>query len=221
MPDGRRTAELAAFLKSEFGRRLHGRERLKVLLRPYTCPFDELLTYIEPGSTIFDIGCGPGTFLALALEFSRPRKAVGIDIRPAAVETASAMLESFIARGIAQVGRYDGSTLPVSLSEADTVFLIDVFHYLPVASRALFVSEIYGKMKPGARLVFKDIDAADRLLLYLNKLHNALVSGALVHEVSSKDAYELLRKTGFEVDARPKRRMFWYSHFTLVGRKPI
>ena len=216
-----KTEHLAAFLRREFGGKLHGRDRLRVLLRPYTCPFDELLAYIEPGSTIFDIGCGPGTFLALALEFYRPGKAVGIDIQPAAVDTAGLILRSPVERGIAGISQGDGRMLPDSVSEADVVFLIDVFHYIPAGSRLQFMAGLYKKMKPGGRLVFKDIDAADRLLVWFNRLHNLIFSRGVANEMRLQDAVELFQSTGFEIDSQLKRRMYWYSHFTLVCRKPV
>ena len=40
-------------------------DKLKIVYRPYICPFDDLIATCQDSETILDIGCGSGQFILL------------------------------------------------------------------------------------------------------------------------------------------------------------
>ena len=71
---------------------------------------------------------------------------------------------------------YDGVSFPDAISEFDTVLLVDVLHHVPPDGQDRFLTALAEAMRPGARLVFKDI-AADSPLVVFNKLHDRVFAG--------------------------------------------
>lgn len=213
------TSAITDFIRAEFGDHLRGSAKYKVLLRPYIAPLDDLLAYIPPGSRIFDVGCGSGLFMALAIRFAQPTRVEGIDIDAAALHTAQTILGPHISTGLAHIEQYDGDDLPASVSDADLVFMVDVLHHIPEAAQDDFLGQLFTKMKPGAQLILKDIDAADRVLVLANKFHDFVVSREVGNEMRMRDAEALVEGIGFKITARAKRRMLWYSHFTMACQK--
>lgn len=47
--------------------------------RPFICPFEDLLSIVPPGSSVLDVGCGGGLWLALLRETGRLSRGVGFD----------------------------------------------------------------------------------------------------------------------------------------------
>jgi cyclopropane fatty-acyl-phospholipid synthase-like methyltransferase len=192
-------------------------DSLKIAYRPYVCPFDELLTLLPEGKSIFDIGCGSGMFLMLAAEYSKPHKLGGIEISGNLVDNARSLLSSY--KMTSQIEEYDGVKLPNLISEYDIVFLIDVFHHIPVPIQNSFFINLYKIMKPGSTFIFKDIDASKKGLVIMNKIHDLLLSGEIGNEVSSEEAQTLVKEAGFEVLSEKYIRTLWYPHYLIVCKK--
>ena len=73
---------------------------LKIVYRPYICPFNILLDFIPPGSSILDIGCGQGQFALIMAEYCKPSKLKGIDINGQFIEQAKQLFSSFVYKKI-------------------------------------------------------------------------------------------------------------------------
>lgn len=190
-------------------------DHLKFTYRPYICPCDDLLNLIPPNACVMDIGFGSGQFLFLAARFSPAARLSGIEISPRLVENARQLFAAAEVELPYDFQTYDGVRFPEGVETADVLFLIDVLHHVPKALQEHFLSALHRAMRPGALLVFKDIDAAS-LLVYCNKLHDLILSRQLGHELSSTAARELAENIGFSVQAATRRRMLWYPHYTLV-----
>lgn len=195
-------------------------DRLKVRYRPYICPFDDLLALLPAGAAVFDVGCGNGAFLYLVAAFRRPRALGGVEIAERLVSNARTLLVREAATVPVSLRVYDGETVPDDLRDYQYVFLIDVLHHVPASRQEALLAQIGARMAPGATLVLKDIDAADRVLRSFNKLHDLLLTGKAGHEIAAADAARMLTRSGFRVAAPSKRRLLWYSHYTVVAVKP-
>lgn len=77
------------------------------------------------------------------------------------------------------------------------------------------------KMKPGSRLIIKDLDAGQRFLVLFNKLHDLIVSREIGHELSALHVQRLIESNGLEIEHTKKTRMWLYPHFTLVCQKRL
>lgn len=216
------TAQLVAYLRDSRAGGMGLLDRLKISYRPYICPFGELLSLVRPQDRVFDIGCGSGQFCLLAARFRQPASIVGVEISERLVENANTLFARASIAVPHLFTTYDGKVFPESLSEADTVFLIDVLHHVPPHAQTAFLHAVHDSMKPGARLVVKDIDAASRLVTF-NRLHDRVFSGEVGHELRAVDLLDIARGAGFDVQRISHQTLWVYPHYLCVleKRSPI
>ncbi len=216
MPQALTNAALISFLKENYAS-AGFIEGLKIKYRSLICPFINLLQHIKPGDKVGDVGCGSGQFLLLATEFAQPQSVYGIEISERLVGNARALFKK---RANSDFGFsvYDGIHFPENLREMDILFLIDVLHHVGNKNRELFIKNLAGAMKPGARLVLKDIDKASPFV-YFNKLHDMIFAGEIGNEISLAEAVSLLQKNGLRIVEQRKQRMYVYPHYSIVAEK--
>jgi 2-polyprenyl-3-methyl-5-hydroxy-6-metoxy-1,4-benzoquinol methylase len=204
------------YLKNSEAKNLKGLSKIKTIYRPYICPFDDLLNNIPHGTSMFDVGCGAGSFLSLIANFNEPKKIAGIEISDKLIEDARSLLSKFNLEQ--HIYKYDGNTIPTEIAEYDYVSMIDVYHHIPPKIQEQFMHQLYSKMKPGAILIFKDINNASPFVL-MNKLHDLLLSKEIGNEISLRKALGLLKSIGFHIMSVEKKQMYVYPHYTIYAKK--
>ncbi len=209
--------EIISFLKgTRFSAGLF--DTLKIRYRTYICPFIDLIEKIQPGDRVGDVGCGSGQFLLLVSRFgNQPSSLFGIEITQRLIDNARALF-STVPSIKSTFKTFDGSHFPEELAEMDIVFLVDVVHHVPVQQQENFIANLCRLMKPGSRLVLKDINASSPLV-YFNKMHDMIFAGEMGHELKMEKAKTLLEQNGMEIIEQKKQRMYVYPHYTLVARK--
>lgn len=193
-------------------------DKLKIKYRPVICGFGDLLKYADGKRKLFDIGCGSGQFSLVAANFTGVEQIMGIEISETLVSSANALADKYGNGRKFIFQTFNGQEFPEELSEYEVVFLIDVLHHVPKANQYGFLQSIYAKMSPGARLVFKDINAASPLV-YFNKLHVTVFSGEIGNEISLATAKEWLAKIGFQIVEESSKTVFVYPHYFLIADK--
>lgn len=193
--------------------------RLKIVYRPCISPIPDLLQLIGDGKSVFDIGCGNGTFLACIAGFRRSSKLGGIEISSSLVENARLLLSEIEQRVPVEIRLYNGLDLPSSIGTYDIILMSDVFHHIPESNQRSFLENLSRLMSTGSVLIMKDIDEASKPLVYMNKLHDLILSGEIGNEKSMDWMTDTLRKIGFEIDGVVGKRILWYPHYTIVARK--
>ena len=133
-------------------------DSLKIVYRPYICPFDELLGYVGNSKNVFDIGCGSGQFCALVSEFTNAEVIFGIEVSEKLVSNAHLLNQTIKGNKQIHFEAYNGITIPEEIIKYDVVYLIDVLHHIPVKNQIPFLKEIHSKMGIGSKLILKDID---------------------------------------------------------------
>lgn len=210
------TKNLVLHLKSKQPKDAGFLDKLKIVYRPYICPFDELLEQIPSQSSVFDIGCGSGMFLSLVKEFRNPKKLGGCEIAPHLVKNTKALLQGF--SGV-EIFEFNGTVIPKQISSYDFVSMIDVFHHIPKEHQLAFMRNLIDLMKPGATLIFKDIKNESPLVLW-NKVHDLLLAGEIGNEINSSEIEQhLTEKLGLTLISKSSKRMLLYPHFTLILKK--
>ena len=192
-------------------------DSLKIKYRSLICPFIDLLEKVQPGDKVGDVGCGNGQFLLLVSEFTQPSYLFGIEIFDRLIINARKLFTG-VTNCPSEFLLYDGKNFPEELQEMDVVFLIDVIHHVPVIQQEDFFKNISTKLKPGARLIIKDINGASPLVVF-NKLHDFIFSREIGHELSLAKTLAILAKNDFSILEQKKRRMYVYPHFTIVAQK--
>jgi len=172
----------------------------KLIHAPFARKIVASLPPMGPGSTIVDLGTGPG-LLPLELHRLWPQaKIIGVDsseemIKIAKENAAKAGVSGFEARpGTAE-------ELPLEVDSVDLVVTQSSFHEWENPRKAL--SEIYRALKPGGSLVLKDYNRA-----WLSPWKRKLL-GSLHHLEMFKFTFEevahLLTEAGFrEIRGRGK-----------------
>lgn len=190
---------------------------LKIKYRSLICPFISLIDMVKPGEKAGDVGCGSGQFLLLLSEFTKAGYLYGIEITPRLVDNANRLFANQ-PQGSYSFSTYDGNHFPQMLGEMDVIFLIDVLHHVPKGNQSTFLKDLAGIMKPGARLVLKDINAASPFVLF-NKMHDMIFAGEIGNEISMQNAIQQLQQNGLKIKQQHKRRMYVYPHYTIVAEK--
>ncbi len=208
-------ADLVQFLKDSEAKQLKGLMWAKVVYRPLICPFEKILGLIPPGARVFDVGCGAGTFLRLVAKFRSPAALGGIEIADHLVATGQKLMQECAVP--VRFERYDGVRIPEWVADFDHVVLLDVLHHVPPANQVSFLSELWRRMRPGTRFIVKDIDAARRILVQFNRLHDFIVSREIGNELPAESVRASLENIGFSTSPIVRERRLCYPHFTIVA----
>ncbi len=193
-------------------------QKLKIRYRPFVCPFDELLGYAENQNSVYDIGCGSGQFCALIAKFTNTKNISGIEISQNLIDNAKEINSQFLKNKKMTFSLFSGSQIPDDIKDYDLIYMIDVYHHIPNEIRDNFMRQLYTKMKPGAKLMLKDIDSGSPLV-YLNKIHDLVFAQEIGNEISFKEAKNLLISLGFKVVEARKKRVLVYPHYFLLAEK--
>ncbi|MGZ5287143.1 MAG: class I SAM-dependent methyltransferase [Flavisolibacter sp.] len=193
-------------------------DRLKVYYRPVVCPFVDLIQQVKPGEKIGDIGCGSGQFCLLLGEFAKPSYIYGIEISERLVENANQLFRQN-SKVPFDFETFDGISFPDKISELDLIFLNDVLHHVPKNNQHDFLKNLVAIMKPGARLIIKDINK-ESLLVYCNKMHDLVFAGEIGNELKFEQTRSWLEALGLKVLEHTKKRMYVYPHYTIIAKKP-
>jgi SAM-dependent methyltransferase len=105
---------------------------------------------IEPGRTVVDYGCGPGSYLGRASELVGPAGTVfAVDTHKLAV---GAVMRRTRRQGLGNVTavRADGNSSSLPDATADVIYALDMFHM--VSDPAAFLGELNRICKPGGAL---------------------------------------------------------------------
>lgn len=193
-------------------------QELKIKYRPYVCPFDELLSYAGPKDKVYDIGCGSGQFAALVANFTDVKTIKGIEIDKHLVDNAKQINKRFGKEKKITFSHFSGSSIPKDIGEYDLIYMIDVYHHIPPNIREDFMKQVYAKMKPGARLMFKDINAGSPFIPF-NKVHDLVFAQEFPREISFYKAIQLLTSLGFKIVEGRKKQVFVYPHYFILAQK--
>lgn len=208
--------DIIRFLKSRF-KGAGFMDSLKIKYRSLICPFISLIKKVRPGEKVGDIGCGSGQFLLLLHEFTRPSFLYGIEISKKLITNAKNLFEN-IPGNRYSFSEFNGEIFPAALGDLDTIFLIDVLHHVPRKKQEKFIKDLALIMKPGARLILKDINAGSPLV-YFNKLHDLIFAREVGNEISMTKAARLLQANGLTITEQEKQVMYVYPHYTIIAEK--
>lgn len=186
-------------------------------LRKVVCPVDEVCDSVPQESSVFDLGCGTGAMLLEMIKTRHVRVVGGSEVSPALLEAARIAVE----KELNVPGSFIEATMPPPcISEFDCVTLIDVLHHIPKDKQAAYLKQATASMKPGARFVLKDIDASS-LLVWFNRLHDAVFAGNGFQEVGLAEAERMVSDSGLALENSRWVRKLWYPHYFIIARKPL
>ena len=190
-------------------------------LRPYICPFHQLLAVVPKDSSVLDVGCGSGIFLGLLMKKVGLRAGLGFDFSQSAIELASFMRENLpehLAKNIRFERRNANQSWPSGIF--DVVSMIDVMHHVsPTAQRAVFMQAI-DHLAPGGLFLYKDMANRPASFALANRLHDLIMAQQWINYVPISLIRSWGIEAGLEIKQESKCHMIWYAHEWIVFKKP-
>ena len=113
-------------------------------------PVFKLLSELLELGRVLDLGCGRGQLALLLLELGRAAHVTGFDSDADKIEAARTAGPEADFR-VADIARAD-------LPPADTILLIDVLHYLPLAEQDALLLAAARTLGPGGRILVRELD---------------------------------------------------------------
>jgi SAM-dependent methyltransferase len=116
----------------------------------------EMLARLGEGSTILELGCGPGT---AAAQLSTGRRYVGVDLSEVQLSIARRRVPG------ATFVRGDFTSMAFRPASFDGVVAFYVFNHVPQEEAGLAFERIFGWLRPGGRLMssFLTVEAENRV----------------------------------------------------------
>jgi 2-polyprenyl-3-methyl-5-hydroxy-6-metoxy-1,4-benzoquinol methylase len=192
--------------------------KVRAFLRRVVCPVEEIRRHIPHHSSVFDVGCGTGAILVDLIRARQVKKVGGSETAPSLLALArEAAARALVAPS--ESADFLVSRLPPDcLRSYDCVLLIDVLHHIPLMEQPGFLRKLGHAMRPGARLILKDINAA-RVSVLGNRLHDALFAGNGFQEISLTRAMDLVTSAGLKIIGSYEIQRLWYPHYFVIAQK--
>ncbi len=203
--------------------RLHQAGRLLLM------PFRRLFPYLpekkpngEP-SVLLDLGCGHGGFLALAKHARPDIEVVGLDLSSEKVAAARLAFTSAHCP-VRELAVMDIADFPKQ--SVDVITILDVLYLVPLQQWDHILSKCYECLKPGGRLLLKEMDRSIRFKFATLCLEETLAVKVLGLTLGKNFTFpspeEITRRTeraGFNVQKVSIHRGYAVPHTLWIGNK--
>lgn len=194
--------------------------RLLLHHRPRICPFHAMLPHVPIGARVLDVGCGAGLLLALLARTRDLGPSVGFDADARMIAIARAMAARSPG---AEHLRFEHAAVEEpwpDVRDADVVCLVDVMHHVPVAHQRGLLDDLLERVRPGGRLLYKDIGPHPIFRGAGNRLHDLVVARQWVHELPIAVVDDWAEARGLTPLVASRMNMIWYGHDLRVFEKP-
>lgn len=219
----------AARVAWRFLRPLPLRWRLHQTIRAVLYPAGSLIEYLpEPNVSdnpvvLLDLGCGHGTFLALAKTRRPELDLVGLDLSEEKIDGArrafaawSCSARELLVKDIADFGE----------QSVDAITIVDVMYLVPMERWAGILQSCYRCLRPGGKLLLKEMDRSIGWKFALLNVEETLAVKALGLTLGSTFTFpncdevsELMRTAGFEVKEQALDAGYFVPHYLWTGYK--
>lgn len=203
--------------------RLHQIGRL--MLMPFRSVMEFLPQPKENGerTVLLDLGCGHGVFLALTKRARPDLEVIGLDLSPEKIEAArEAFGHSHVP--FQELAVRDIADFPSQ--SVDIITIVDVLYLVPLDKWDDILRRCYKCLKPGGRLLLKEMDrslAWKFAFLYLEETLAVKVLGWTMGKNFTFPSPEEVRfrveRAGFDVREIPLDRGYTVPHALWIGTK--
>lgn len=194
------------------------RTRLLQSLRPYICPFADLVRWAPEAGRILDVGCGAGLLLGLIGRTRPGIRGVGFDADGDAIDAARHMADRHFPDGRIEF-RHSMVGDPWPEGQFELVSMIDVLHHIPPSAQRDAVATAFSHVRPGGLLVYKDMAEKPFFRAWWNRFHDLIVAKQWIHYRAIDDVEGWLKSMDAEVVERSAKILGLYGHELMVARK--
>ncbi len=176
---------------------------------------DEIGQYLPEEGTILDIGCGFGLFSLYYAQLFPAARFRGIDLDARRVALASdaarrlGLTNTSYAVGDAREYRAD--------AEHAAAYMLDIVHHVPPETVPPLLSELHKAIRPGGRLIVKDVDTQPAYKRWFTHALDLLMSPrSVIHYWPAGELQALLERVGFRVYRHLMVDILPYPHVLYV-----
>ncbi len=130
-------------------------------IRAWTAPLAAVATRAPETGRLLEVGCGHGLFANACALLHPGLEVLGIDPAPSKIAAALATVGT---RGNVRFRRQQLDDLPER--DFDAVAIVDVLYLVPRAEWTTFLARCRDTLRPGGRLLLKDVDTRPRWKFY-------------------------------------------------------
>lgn len=206
--------ETAATLSDRAKRLYAGGRAISVqlqVLRPFICPFEEILPLVPKGASILDAGCGAGLFLGLLADSGRISRGSGFDSSPKAVSLAQHMTRNLATNASIDIRQID-ATAPWPDGTYDVVSLVDVLHHVPPEHHTSVLAHATKCVRVGGLFLYKDMATRPRWRAACNQAHDLLLAHQWIHHVEIELVDAWAAQNGLRKKTQGAASRYWYGH---------
>jgi SAM-dependent methyltransferase/uncharacterized protein (DUF2062 family) len=174
---------------------------------------------------VLDVGTGRGQLPIVLLELGRAGSVTGFDWDGDKIEAAQAA----VAREPALDARFlqaDMTADDTAYPDADTVLLVDVIHYLPLAEQDRVLERAAAAVRPSGRLLLREADTERGWRSWVTLLEERVFTalrfnrGAQVTFRPARTIVERLEAAGLSCRVEPAWGKTPFSNVLIVGERP-
>ncbi|MBF0538679.1 MAG: class I SAM-dependent methyltransferase [Nitrospirae bacterium] len=210
-----RRSQLSPLLR-EYSRSMPLMYRTKVANRDIIGAFHLVLDCIPQGARLFDVGCGTGALLYLAIKLKQATLAHGYDLSREAVaasETVSTTPPELRVTHSTEVFP------PQDLTNYDVVTMVDVLHHVASPIQDTFVSKLANAISPGTLLILADIEGTNLFSNITARLHDLAVNKQRVRPRKSTDITTILTNNGMQITSITWCWSVVFKSFVITAKK--
>lgn len=181
------------------------------VMRPYICPFEEIIPLVPKGARLLDAGCGAGLFLGLLADCGVISSGTGFDSSESAIALAKKMTTKLPESVDVDIRHIDATAAwPSELY--DVVSLVDVLHHVPPDAHTAVLSQAANCVRVGGILLYKDMATRPRWRAACNQTHDLLMARQWIHHVPIGFVETWARGHGMKQIAAGNASRYWYAH---------
>lgn len=210
---------LSKILKRVYGDVAHMmtlREYLVTVYRPHYSPIQEVISSIEPRSSVLELGCGTGPVLHSINRHCDISLGEGIDINARSIRIARRSIKDqkliFRSDSVYNLTVND-------FAKFDYIICFDVFHHIPKQEKLKFLHHLSSNMKKGTILIFKDLDNKPVYKAFANIITDWISTRSTVSYFSMNTIERYFDHHGFSIIRCARLDKWFWSHFILVAEK--
>ncbi len=177
---------------------------------------DEIGQYLPDQGTVLDIGCGFGLFSLYYAQVFPLARFCGLDrdTRRIAMATEAARRLG-LANTCYAVG--DAREFRAGDGEHAAAYMLDIVHHIPPETVAPLLQELHAAIRPGGRLIVKDVDTQPAYKRWFTHALDLVMSpGGVIHYWPAGDLQALLQRIGFRVYRHLMVDILPYPHVLFV-----
>lgn len=202
---------------------LPGPVRLHTRLRSFTCPMAAVVARLPATGRLLEVGCGHGLFANEAALANPGLTVLGIDPSPEKARWAERS-----AAGREGISFRTGRLEELAEEGFDAVAVLDVLYLVPRADWGAFLRGCRDRLRPGGRLLLKEVDKRPRWKFYRCVVQEAVSVRLLGITLGGRFAFAgraellaLLGEAGFtQARVTDLGRGYWTPHVLYEAIRP-